>query len=142
MADIASLTVAFSYKGLSQLINLKEGEIGDKAFEDGQKKRAGDLGDSIEKNWLSVFKDNEIHGLFELKGYPDTLLQNFVRDKIMTPLGDTAFEIIFPHYAEARPGDLKDHEHCECAQYGPCPPSYLDHDSWLQRRYISTLRQI
>jgi Dyp-type peroxidase family len=108
MATLAAINVSFSQQGLSKL--LSDADAKDEAFQEGQLGRAESLGDSTEQ-WLPKFKDNPIHGLFEVSGYPATHVQNVVREKIKNPLGDTAIIVIYEHCGEVRPGKFKGHEH-------------------------------
>jgi len=108
MATIAAITVSFSQQGLSKL--LSDADPKDQAFGDGQLKRAPSLGDDTDK-WLPNFKDNVIHGLFEVTGYPEAYLRQVVQEKIKGPLADTAITVIFEHSGQVRPGKEKGHEH-------------------------------
>jgi hypothetical protein len=142
MATLASINVSFSQQGLSKLLN--DADAKDEAFKDGQFRRAGSLGDDTGK-WLPEFKDNPIHGLFKVTGYPLTHIQNVVREKIKNPLGDTAISVIYEHNGGVRPGEWKGHEHCESIPYVSqlVTLALSRHTgSRLQRWYISTVRQI
>jgi hypothetical protein len=109
MATITVLNVAFSQQGLTQLSLVDD--IKDLAFQQGQLARAASLGDQ-KKNWLEAFTRNAIHGLFEVTGFPEEQVRKYIQEIIKNQLGDS-IEVIFEHYGEMRPGNQKDHEHCE-----------------------------
>ena len=139
MATLASINVSFSQQGLGKL--QADADTKDASYNLGQLKSASNLGDDT-ANWLPVFKDNPIDGLFEVTGHPAEHVLQTVQDKIKVPFIGSAIKVIFEHNAHVRPGAEKGHEHCESTPYSSHLPSRSDHDSRLQRWHISTICHI
>ncbi|KAF8810963.1 Dyp-type peroxidase [Phlegmacium glaucopus] len=108
LATLAGINVSFSQRGLTMLLG--NADTKDDAFKEGQWNRAQALGDDREK-WLNEFRDNSIHGLFEVSGYPATHVQDIVQEKIKNPLSDTAITVIYEHSGKVRPDEQRTHEH-------------------------------